>query len=148
MALSLTDHKRLSRNLVAACGGYEKAAEACRVSVSKLHGYGDKNSPSFMPADVISDLECEAREPIYSKALIAGFHEDHSVVDDLKEATCSVSEETVDLQRAVRAAMADGRLTASEQDDLIGSMERIIKDITKLRDTVRTAREPAGLRAV
>lgn len=148
MALSLTDHKRLARKLVQAAGGYEKAAAACRVSVSKLHGYGDKNVPLFMPADVISDLEGEAREPVYSKGLLAGFEEEQTIVEDLKHATTVALEDFADLNRAVRVALADGDLTAAEQDDLLTTLERLLKDATAIRDTVRAARDPAPKTAI
>lgn len=150
MALSFTDHKRLAKKLIKACGGFEKAHEAApRVSVSQLHGYTDQNTlkGGFMPADVISDLEGEAREPIYSRALVAGFEEEQTHVEDLKDATTVALEDFADLNRAVRVALADGDLTASEQDELLTALERMLKDTTALRDTVRAAREPV-LRAI
>lgn len=63
-------HARLAHDLIAACGGLEEAATACRVGKSALSDYQNACLTAFMPADVIADLEAYCGDAIYSRALM------------------------------------------------------------------------------
>lgn len=62
-------HTRLAKQLIDACGGLEEAASACRLNKSRLSDFQNPNSGSFMPADVITDLEAYCGEPVYSREM-------------------------------------------------------------------------------
>ena len=64
-------HAKLARDLIAACGGLDEAAAACRVGASRLSDYQLPQLASTMPADVMADLEAYCGEPIYSRELAA-----------------------------------------------------------------------------
>lgn len=63
-------HARLAHDLIAACGGLEEAALACRVGKSALSDYQNSCLTSFMPADVICDLEAYCGDALYSRAIM------------------------------------------------------------------------------
>jgi hypothetical protein len=62
-------HARLASDLIAACGGLEEAAAACRVGKSSLSDYQNAVLTAFMPADVIDDLQAYCGDALYSRAL-------------------------------------------------------------------------------
>lgn len=62
-------HKRAAKALVEAVGGVEAAAEFCRAGKSQLSDYGNANVATFMPSDVIADLEALVPEPAVTRML-------------------------------------------------------------------------------
>lgn len=62
-------HARLAHQLIAACGGLDEAAAACRVGKSTLSTYQNPQETATMPADVMADLEAYCGEPIYSREI-------------------------------------------------------------------------------
>jgi predicted ATPase with chaperone activity len=110
-------HARLARRLIEACGGLEEAAQACRVSKSKLSDYQNPMVGLFMPADVMFDLEAYAGEPSYSRALFEARPEGPPTSDLMKEAA-EATEAVARLQGAVRKALDDGDLSPNEADRL------------------------------
>ena len=63
-------HARLAHQLIAACGGLEESAAACRVGRSALSDYQNPCLTSFMPADVICDLEAYCGDALYSREMM------------------------------------------------------------------------------
>lgn len=65
--------KSATRRLVRACGTEDEAATVTRVSRGKIGQYGNINntdvSASFMPIDVVLDLEGSVGEPILTREL-------------------------------------------------------------------------------
>lgn len=102
-------HARLARNLIAACGGLEEAAGACRLKKSRLSHCQDPASGSFLPADVIADLEAHCGEPIYSRALFEA-RPGGETAEDLASAACQTTEVAAALQGLVRK-LGSGRLS-------------------------------------
>lgn len=88
-------HARLARELIEACGGLEEASHNCRVSKSGLSDYQNVCVVSFMPADVMADLEAYCGQPIYSQA-----------VADLRPSTPDVGDALTETHEAVQAAAA------------------------------------------
>jgi hypothetical protein len=122
-SLSIREHARLARDLIAACGGLEEAARACRVGKSSLHNYQTASDPSTMPADIMDALEEYAQQgPIYSGA-IAERRMFPTPAANLAEVACELSEQTLATQALIRKALADGRLSPRELD-LIATAER------------------------
>lgn len=134
--LSSREHARLAADLIAACGGLEEAARACRVEKSSLHNYQTSRHPSTMPADVIDALEAYADQgPIYSGA-IAERRMFPAQVANLTEAACELSEQTLETQAVIRKALADGRLSPRELD-MIAQAER---DTERTLERLKAAR--------
>ncbi len=116
------EHARLARALIAACGGLAEASGACRVTLSVLSEYQSAAHPTrCMAADVISDLEIYCGQPIYSAAMAAQFREDQRNADDLQDLACDLTEATARLQHAIRLAVADGRISATELEEIAGA---------------------------
>lgn len=110
-------HAMLARMLISASGTLEEAAGACRVSVPQLSDYQSPTGVSYMPADVIGDLEAYCGERIYSRALFeAGPGGDP--VRDLVAEGCEAAESASDLQREIRLAAKDGKITPAERERL------------------------------
>lgn len=63
-------HARLASDLITACGGLDEAAASCRVGKSSLSDYQNPVLTSYMPADVICDLEAYCGDAIYSRAMM------------------------------------------------------------------------------
>jgi len=64
-------HAWLARRLIDACGGLSAAEGVCRLAKSRLSEFQQPAGGSFMPADVIHDLEAYCGEPLYSRELVA-----------------------------------------------------------------------------
>jgi hypothetical protein len=110
-------HALLARQLIAACGGLQEAATACRASDTSLSRHQTPDSGQFMPADVMADLEAYCGEPVYSRALFEA-RPSASQARDLVQEACEASESVSDLQREIRLAAADGKITPRERDRL------------------------------
>lgn len=138
--MNRADHARLARELIEAIGTLTDAARHCRVSVSKLSEYQNKDiyPPRYMPADVIADLEAVAGEPIYSGALFRRVEQAVATVN-LRTASCELAEQGVDFSREVRLALEDGELSPNE-DQAIAKREAAV-EAALLRS--RAAREAA-----
>ena len=107
-------HAQLARQLIAACGGLQEAAQACRASDTSLSRYQTPDSGCFMPADVLADLEGYCGQPVYSRALFEA-RPSASIATDLLKEGCEAAEAGVDLQREIRLAAADGVITPRER---------------------------------
>lgn len=95
-------HARLARNLIAACGGLEEAAGACRLKKSRLSTCQDPHSGSFLPVDVLADLEAHCGEPIYSRALFEA-RPGGEAAEELVAEACQTTEVAAALQGLVRS---------------------------------------------
>lgn len=112
-------HAMLARMLIAACGTLAEAsvATARRISVAQLSDYQSATGESFMPADVIADLEAYCGEPLYSRALFEA-RPDSAAARDLVAEACEAAEEVSTLQREIRKAATDGKITPAERTRL------------------------------
>lgn len=143
--LSHREHARLARDLIDACGGLEEAARACRVNRSALSGYQTPHDPSCMPADVIDALEEYAgRGPTYSGA-IAERRLFPMPAANLADLACELSEQTLAAQGLIRRALADGRISPREIDE-IASAERNAESALDRLKAARRAIEAASVK--
>ncbi|MCX7585041.1 hypothetical protein [Phenylobacterium sp. 58.2.17] len=106
-------HARLARQLIEACGGLVEASGACRVGKSQLGECQNPHGDSYLPADVIFDLEAYCGKPIYSRALFEARPEVVQAKNLIDEA-CGAAEAAMKLQATVRLAASDGDLTPNE----------------------------------
>lgn len=148
-ALSPREHARLAKFLIRECGGLAEATRACGLSDSTLSRYQTNGSGQFMPADVIANLEGYCGKPVYSGALFDLF--DSAVVsNDLRDATCALTEAAAKLQGAGREALADGRYTMSE-DEQLAALEAQAEDALSMIKATRRGLQAGigqGLRTV
>lgn len=112
-------HAMLARLLLGECGTLSEASAATtrKISVAQLSDYQSAHGESFMPADVIADLEAYCGRPVYSRALFEARPEAAEARDLVVEA-CEAAEGVTELQREIRLAAADGVITPAERTKL------------------------------
>lgn len=132
-------HALLARRLIEAGGGLEECAAACRLKRSRLAEFSDPKSGSFMPADVMADLEAYCGEPIYSRAIAedrparAGFE---ALVDE----ACATVEAAANLQQLIRRHRAGEQLGATERLQVERFLDAIEEHVRATRETVERVR--------
>lgn len=137
--ISNREHARLARELVEACGGPAEALASCRIkSKSQLCEYGLPHFPATMPADVIADLERHCGQPIYSQVLFERC-EAQTAAGDIKDIACTLTELTADLQRTVRKAIADEKLSPNEHNAIDEAIDATRDTLAKLEGAKRAA---------
>lgn len=148
--LSHREHARLARELIEACGGLEEAAQACRVRKSALSGYQNASDPSTMPADVMDALEEYAGQgPTYSGAIAERRMFPQKVTGCLKELAFDLAQESMDVVAAVRAALADDRLSPNDMEAIAAAEREAEEALARVRAVRRSAEAamPSPLRA-
>ncbi|HQF30277.1 MAG TPA: hypothetical protein PLJ34_02420 [Hyphomicrobiales bacterium] len=143
------------RQLVIAAGGQESAASITRVSQSQISRAGSTNEMETLPAlDVIADLEMDTGRPIVTQALarLTG----HEVVALPPAGETSPAAwmahlgrliaEAGDVETALVAALADGRVTPDEAQRLDREADEVIEALVRFkRDARRVARGEEGV---
>lgn len=133
--MNTRQHALLARQLIAMCGGLEEAARICRLRRSRLAEFQDPGSGAFMPVDVVADLEAYGGDPIYSRALVADRPSAVSSAGAVQEA-CETAEDASGLQRVIRQAFQDGRITAREHQAIEGHILGLEGELRELRAAV------------
>lgn len=122
-------HAKLAHDLIEACDGLDEAAKSCRLHKSRLSEFQNWRSGSFMPADVMHDLEAYCGEPIYSREIAACRPHAPVVADALSETHDVVQAAAAMLPLAAALARGD----ASAVDAFMEAAERLIKEATEVR---------------
>lgn len=136
-------HAMLARLLLGEFDNLTEAASMCRVSVPMLSDYQNANGESFMPADVIADLELACGKPIYSRALFEARPETSEARDLVAEA-CEAAEGVSDLQRAIRLAASDGVITPAERTRLERRHAEATADLREVGEVLARVGQWAG----
>lgn len=121
--------KESTRALVRAFGGQEAAEELTGRSQSRFSDYGNRNTPDFMPVDLVLALEActlgAAGHPQVTRLLArnAGFAlvrlpQAPAGDTDWHQAIAAVSRETSESIERVCTALSDGKVTAAEVRNL------------------------------
>lgn len=118
-------HAKLARDLIAACNGLDEATTACRLNRSRLSEFQNWRSGSFMPADVVADLEAYCGEAIYSRALFEARPSEPVAGDALGE--------THDVALAAAALLP---LAMDLKAGKAGAMDRYREGVSRLVDEV------------
>jgi hypothetical protein len=118
-------HARLAHDLIAACGGLEEAALACRVGKSALSDYQNSCLTAFMPADVIVDLEAYCGDALYSRAIM-----------EARPSEPTRGDVMVETHEAVQAAAALLPLALAMQQGRPGSRKAFEDAVAKLQSEV------------
>jgi hypothetical protein len=117
-------HKRVARALIEAVGGLEAAAEFCRLGKSQLSDCCNPNLATFLPIDVVADLEALVPAPIVTRALARAAGGDFvaapaaPAASGWHEALAAVARETGHVTETLLAALADGAVCADEASDI------------------------------
>ncbi|MCA6305259.1 MAG: hypothetical protein IM628_10645 [Phenylobacterium sp.] len=126
--------KAAFRQLVAAVGGVDGAAAACRVRRSQLADCASANSAQFAAIDVVADLEAAAGAPTVTRELarLSG----HDLVPAAPPAADAppadparwvvrLSAHLGELATEVESVTADGRIDAGERARLIECLQKV-----------------------
>ncbi|WP_108661059.1 phage regulatory CII family protein [Acuticoccus kandeliae] len=144
--------KAASRDLVRAVGGVTKAAQVTRLDAGRISRAASNNDSSFLPLDVVADLEAHAEDPIVTRVL-AGMSGFTVVPDEVTPSRSSplqlltaVVKEGADVVATLTEAYADGEL---DLDEIAMAQEQIRQDMEALANLNKRladlAREKAGV---
>ncbi|MGX1801852.1 hypothetical protein ACWIDJ_05945 [Brevundimonas naejangsanensis] len=121
--------KLRTRMLIRACGGLEEASAAC---AAECRPYSDKQlsrcqnprAPDLLPIDIVDCLEAYCGQHLITRAIVdSSVHTGTS--GELRDQSCEVTEAAADLQREVRAAVADDEVTPEEAAVLLDALQHI-----------------------
>lgn len=142
--------KAATSDMIKGVGGLEAAAGFCRVGKSQLADYGSPSRPdSFVPADVIADLEPLAREragwPHVTQALcrrmggvFVALPEVPPSSGRLLELMSSLSGEFNDATGTVCRGLADGDFCAVDAGQLEHDLDDVIRVAVSMRALARS----------
>ena len=122
--MNLRQHSILAKRLITAVGGVKMAEHVGRVKSTQLYRAQDTSSPYCLPADVIVALETEAGEPLYTAAMIQAAP-DMKGCADLMGGAITLGADASGLAVNIHQALADGRLSNLERDDLFTRLATI-----------------------
>ncbi|MEP9389624.1 phage regulatory CII family protein [Mesorhizobium sp. KR9-304] len=148
--------KARQRDLIAAAGGIERAAEVCSYGKSTVGRWANADSPELMPLDAIFALEEEAGRFDMSEAIChargrkladldaAQAAANGSVMERHAEAVVQFGE----LMTAGALAFADMKLTPAEAAGIDRAAARAIDAMAELRKAAAHVRGEGGLSVV
>ena len=142
--------KRATSEMTKGVGGVEAGAEFCRVGKSQLADYGNANrADSFVPLDVIADLEPLARDragwPHVTQALCRRMGGTFVALPDapmsasgLLDAMSALSGEFTGATRAVCHGLADGNFCRADAGQLVDELDDLIRVAAQMRALARS----------
>lgn len=108
----------MTAKLIDRCGGLQEASDACEqlarhYSMPQLSRCQTPGSGCHLPLDILAALERYCGEPVVSRALVrrAGAAPETGRLADL---VCEFNEQASDVQRHIREALSDGKLSPNE----------------------------------
>lgn len=142
--------KRATVETLKGVGGVDAAANFCRPGKSQLSDYGNENRPdSFMPLDVIADLEPLARDregsPHIVQLLCQMMGGVFVAVPDapvttgrLLELMSRLSGEFNDVTRVICNGLSDGNFCATDATQLEAQLDDVIRVSVGMRALARS----------
>lgn len=125
--------KTLFRALVDRVGGCEAAAACARPGRSQIASYYDMTSEAFAPIDVVVDLEAAAQETLITSEMAR--RQGYALVPiepqgngELPTSMASFGREVAEVFATYADAMADGKLSRDEAEEL----ERQLLDVIRV----------------
>lgn len=137
--------KSATRRLVKMAGGAESAQHITRVKASALSRFGSTSDEQFIPVDVVADLEADCGSAVVTAALaeILGLSL-VAVTDQCANAkTLSAADITAmmkrdaDLAHEIIDALADGEMSGTEAESIVGQAERAIGALRSIQKSAR-----------
>lgn len=142
------------RDLVALCGGPQRAANLTRTTQSLLsHFMAPQDMDRFPPLDVIADLEAESGQPAITRLLadMAGFdlvpRVQGSTVMVMHSHLSAMAKEGGDVQAMLANALGDGEIDASEATALRKEAREALDKISAFVASL-DAKHPVHMKAV
>lgn len=141
--------KTAFRVLTNACGGVDGSDGYTRVHRSVLNDYGNINRQIFPPADVIADLEFATGLPVVTRflaRLTGGVLVPVAPLVGQAIFTvrlCDIGKRMASLFTDAAAALADGKITAQEREQLIGDCDEAMSALAAARGLLAQMREDA-----
>ncbi|MGQ2906713.1 MAG: hypothetical protein ACT6QU_02050 [Aliihoeflea sp.] len=147
--------KAKQRDLIAAAGGIERAAEVCSYGKSTVGRWANADSPELMPLDAVFKLEEECGRFDMSEAIVAARGRrllDREAVEVANGCIMSRHAEAIvqagELMAAGAMAFADGMLTPSEATQIDRAAGKLEAALAELRKATAAARGEGGLSLV
>ncbi|TIM16245.1 MAG: hypothetical protein E5Y67_03360 [Mesorhizobium sp.] len=146
--------KAKQRDLIAAAGGIERAAEVCSYSKSVVGRWNNLDSPELMELPAIFALEEESGRFDMSEAIVAVRGRRLADVEavaangSLMAAHADAVVRMGELMTEGAMAFADGKLTPSESGRLDRSLAALVDALSEYRKVVASARAAGGLSVV
>lgn len=122
-------------------GGGESFAHATRVGQPHLSRYGSPDTADFPPVDVVLDLEADLGQPAVTATLAAlqGFRlerETAVAAASPQSAAARIVSGAADAFRCVHEALADGRLTPRERNEVAARLSELRGMVQGLADAL------------
>lgn len=146
--------KAAQRDLVAAAGGIQRAAEICNYGKSTVGRWADIESPEWMPLDAVDRLEAETGLAILTRAWVAARGLQLAEADTARGDACLTGEVT-QLTAAFAALLAewssvaaDGHATPAEADRMRRLVPQLDQAVRGLKEALARVRAEGGLNLV
>jgi hypothetical protein len=146
--------KAKQRDLIAAAGGIERAADICSYGKSTVGRWANADSPDLMPLEVIFALEEETGRFDMSEAIasargrrfadVESVAANGSVMAAHAEAVVRMGE----LMSEGALAFADGQLTPAESAQIDRSLAKVNNAVAEYRKVLAGAKAAGGLKVV
>jgi hypothetical protein len=146
--------KAKQRDLIAAAGGIERAADVCSYSKSQVGRWANADAPELMPLDAMFALEEECGRFDMSEAICAARGRRFA---DVEAAAANGSVMAAHAEAVVRMgelmtegalAFADGQLTPAESAQIDRSLAKVNNAIAEYRKVLAGAKAAGGLKVV
>lgn len=136
--------KLKTRQLIKANGGTEAASEICEAEcrtygAPQLSKCETAGNPAFLPLDILACLEAAAGDPIISRALCERGQGATTPKGSLTDEACDLSEAAMELQKHIRAALADdGQIDPAEASALLAKTLAAKKELAEVEALLMT----------
>lgn len=146
--------KAKQRDLIAAAGGIERAADVCSYGKSTVGRWANADSPEMMPLDAIFALEEETGRFDMSEAICAARGRR---LAETETASANGSVMAAHAEAVVRMgevltegalAFADGKLTPSESTQIDRAVSKLEAAASDYRKVLASAKAAGGLKVV
>lgn len=138
----------LTKKLIDKCGGLAEASAACEqsaryYSVPQLSRCQSVESDNYLPLDILAALESYCGVPVISGALVQRFPVAVET-ERLADLACAFSEQALDVQKFLRVALADHRLTPREIQRGLDEALKCEEAIAVIKASLMAADKAAG----
>lgn len=146
--------KAKQRDLIAAAGGIERAAEICSFSKSAVGRWANPDSHELMPLDAIFSLEEETGRVDMSEAIASARGRRFADVEATAAngSVMAAHAETVvrmgELMTEGALAFADGQLTPAESARIDRALSKVEEGLGEYRRILAGAKASGGLKVV
>lgn len=121
-------------DLIALCGGIERAAEVCKFSTTTVGRWNNRDDPTLMPISALLDLQEECGHRVMTEVLasLGGCKLTRPAVErapELAQQLAGVVHASGEMISTIVTSLADGKVTpaeAAESDRRLATLEKLI----------------------